>query len=128
MECYRENEEENDDTGDEINDANVDETEIRNHPFHDKEEDFKMKTSGSTSKSPPLTMEEDNSTCDSIYQVQPTVPTTLTPRTLVDMRNHYQQLYPGYPVMNPDMYQQRTFKTFPSTDLGSTASGSQQNY
>ena len=125
-----ENEEENEDTGDEINDANdiVDDTEIRNHPFQDKEEKFKMKNSGLNSKSPQLTMEEDNSTCDSIYQVQPTVPTTLAPRTLVDMRNHYQQLYPGYPVMNPDMYQQRTFKTFQSTDLGSTASGSQQNY
>ena len=42
--------------------------------------------------------------------------------------NHYQQLYPGYPMMNPEMYQQRTFRPFPSADLGPAASGSQQNY
>ena len=57
-------------------------------------------------------------------------PTTLSEATtLVDMGNHYQQLYPGWnPMKTPEMYQQRTFRPFQSTDLGPAASGSQQNF
>ena len=68
-------------------------------------------------------------TCDSVFQTASASMPTLVPPTLVDMRNHYQQLYPGWnPMMTPEMYQQRTFRPFQSTDLGPAASGSQQNF
>ena len=116
-----------DEVGDEINNAYQ---KLRDGPLKDKEaENVKVEAAASGSISPAHVTEEDNSTCDSLYQVPPApAAPPLAPPTLVDMRNHYQQLYPGYPMMNPEMYQQRTFRPFPSADLGPAASGSQQNY
>ena len=117
-----------DEVGDEINNADQ---KLRDGPLKDKEaENVKVEAVvASGSISPAQITEEDNSTCDSLYQVPPAAPPVPpVPPSLVDMRNHYQQLYPGYPMMNPEMYQQRTFRPFPSADLGPAASGSQQNY
>ena len=90
---------------------------------------MKLEAIAATASISPQLTEEDNSTCDSVFQTASASMPTLVPPTLVDMRNHYQQLYPGWnPMMTPEMYQQRTFRPFQSTDLGPAASGSQQNF
>ena len=129
-------EDDEDTTGDEINNINQKirdgpslDSVLRDGPLHNKDENVKLEAITATASISPQLTEEDNSTCDSVFQTASASMPTLVPPTLVDMRNHYQQLYPGWnPMMTPEMYQQRTFRPFQSTDLGPAASGSQQNF
>ena len=79
----------------------------RNH--HRTNENVKVEQVATSWMSPV----EENSNASDIYQPPP---------TLMNHAHLYPHLYPAHPMMNPEMYQQRTFRSFP--ELGGPGPGS----